>query len=613
MDWKDLGLKCGLEIHQQLDTKKLFCNCLSELPQGHPKTYKRVLRTSAGESGEVDVASLAEIEKGKYFIYQMFPKVTCLVELDEEPIHEINEEALKITVETAKLLNAKLVDEIQVMRKTVVDGSNTSGFQRTALVATDGNISLVGKNISIQSVCIEEEAAKIVERTTDYDVYDLSRLGIPLVEIATGPDIRSPEEARQVAEHLGMILRSTGKVKRGIGTIRQDLNVSIEGGTRIEIKGAQELRMLSELVEKEAHRQYHLIQLKQDLVARNVRKPQPNPIDVTQVMKNCESKTVKKIIEENGVVLGMRLPAMAGLLGIELYPNYRFGSECAGYAKIEAGVAGIFHSDELPSSAQAQPKYGISFNEVHAVRKLLDLKKGDAFFMVAGNANSARKAVDAVCRRIRLAFEGVPKEVRKANDDGSTTYLRPIPGAARMYPETDTGLIKIPDVGDVKIELIDQKIKRLESAGISKDLATQLAKSAEVSFFDFVMAKYPELEPLFVAKTLLLSPKEIESRLKLKTENLNDEIFELLFAAVHDKKISKEAVFEALVDICKGNKFDILKYGSLSDEELEKKLRKIISDHPKMPFNGLIGKAMEELRGKAEGKKIVGLLKKLSG
>ncbi|MEK6968299.1 MAG: Glu-tRNA(Gln) amidotransferase subunit GatE, partial [Nanoarchaeota archaeon] len=493
MEWKELGLKCGLEIHQQLDTKKLFCSCSTQLPEGHAKTFKRILRASAGEIGEIDVASLAEMEKGKFFIYQAFPKTTCLVELDEEPIHEINQEALKITVEVAKLINSTLVDEIQIMRKTVVDGSNTSGFQRTALIGTDGNITLGGKKITIQTVCIEEEAAKIVERTQEYDVYDLSRLGIPLVEIATGPDISSPAEARQVAEHLGMILRSTGKVKRGLGTIRQDINVSIEGGTRVEIKGAQELRMLSELVEKEAHRQYHLIQLKQDLLTRNIRKPQPNPIDVTNLMRSCDSKTLKKIIDNGGVVLGMRLPGMAGLLGMELYINYRFGSECAGYAKVEAGVAGIFHSDELPSSSASEPKYGISYGEVHAVKKMLDLKKGDAFFMVAGSPGSAKKAVEAVCKRIRLAFEKVPAEVRKANDDGSTTYLRPMPGAARMYPETDIGLIKVPDVGDVKIELIDQKIKRLESVGISKDLATQLAKSAEMSFFDFVLAKYPEL------------------------------------------------------------------------------------------------------------------------
>lgn len=571
----------------------------------HPrKTFKRVLRASAGETGQVDVASLAEMEKGKYFIYQEFPRTTCLVELDEEPIHDINSEALFIAIQAAKLFNAQIAEEIQVMRKTVVDGSNTSGFQRTALVARNGKIDLPSKAISIQTVCIEEEAAKIVERKPEYDVFDLSRLGIPLVEIATGPDITSPDEVRLVAEHIGMILRSIGKVKRGIGTIRQDLNVSIEGGTRVEIKGAQELRLLGQLVEKEAHRQYHLLQLKEDLKAKGVRKPSPNPIDVTHLFAGSDSKILR-----NAGVIGMRLAGMAGFLGIELTPGFRFGSELAGYARIEAGVAGIFHSDELPSSEEAQPKYGITFKDVQAVRKFLDVKKGDAFFIVAGPA--AGKAVDSVCKRIRLAFEGVPAEVRKANEDGTTSYLRPMPGAARMYPETDIEIIKVPEVGEIKIELISDKIKRIEQSGVSKDIATQLAKSAELSFFDYITNKYPELENAFVAKTILLSPREIESRLKLETENLSNEILEKIFSAVHDKIISKDAAFEVMVDVCKEGKLNLEKYKLLSDEELESAVKKIVSDHPKMPFNGLIGKAMEELRGKAEGKKIVDALRRI--
>src|SRR3989338_3695922 len=197
MDWKDLGLRSGIEIHQQLDTTKLFCDCKSEIPiiESSGKV-KRYLRASAGEQGEVDVASLYEMEKGKYFEYITYPNLSCLVELDEEPIHEINQEALKIVLQVAKVLKAKIVDEIQIMRKTVVDGSNTSGFQRTALVARNGSLDVDGKKIGIQTVCLEEDSCMISERKEGEDIYNLSRLGIPLVEIATDPDMTDPAEVQ---------------------------------------------------------------------------------------------------------------------------------------------------------------------------------------------------------------------------------------------------------------------------------------------------------------------------------------------------------------------------------------------------------------------------------
>ena len=229
LDYKSLGLKCGIEIHQQLEGRKLFCSCKTEIRKGNPDfTVKRRLRAAAGEAGEIDIAARHEEEKGKEFIYHGYDDINCLVELDEEPPPPMNQEAIKTTLQVAKLLNAKIVDEIQVMRKTVVDGSNTSGFQRTALVAKDGFVKVGGKRIGIPTICLEEEACQIIERKKEYDVYNLSRLGIPLVEIATAPDIETPEECKEVAAKIGMVLRSVPGMKRGIGTIRQDVNVSIK-------------------------------------------------------------------------------------------------------------------------------------------------------------------------------------------------------------------------------------------------------------------------------------------------------------------------------------------------------------------------------------------------
>ncbi|MFH1505869.1 MAG: Glu-tRNA(Gln) amidotransferase subunit GatE, partial [archaeon] len=260
LDYKKLGFKAGIECHQQLEGKKLFCSCPTTIRKDKPDfTITRKLRASAGETGEVDQAALHEQKKDKYFIYQCYEDTTCLVETDSEPPHPINQDALKTCLQVSMMLNCKIVDEIQVMRKTVVDGSNTSGFQRTALVGRDGYLMLGNKKIRIPSVCLEEEACQVIERKKDHDVYNLSRLGIPLIEIATEPDMATPEEAKEVAAKIGMILRSTGACKRGIGSIRQDVNLSIKGGARTEVKGFQDYKSIPKVIEKETERQINLI------------------------------------------------------------------------------------------------------------------------------------------------------------------------------------------------------------------------------------------------------------------------------------------------------------------------------------------------------------------
>jgi len=274
LDYAKLGLKCGLEIHQQLDTKKLFCNCPSLLRQDEPDfVIKRKLHVVAGEAGEIDIAAKHEMEQDKEFIYQGY-NTTCLVELDEEPPHEINKEALEIVLQIAILLNAKIIPLAQIMRKTVIDGSNTSGFQRTVLIARDGYIETKQGKVRIESICLEEDAARIIERKKEVSIYRLDRLGIPLIEIATAPDIKSPSQAKEVALYLGDILRSC-KVKRGLGTIRQDVNISIKKGNRIEIKGVQKPELIVKAINSEVKRQKDLIE-KKEKVESQVRKVLPD-------------------------------------------------------------------------------------------------------------------------------------------------------------------------------------------------------------------------------------------------------------------------------------------------------------------------------------------------
>ncbi len=279
IDYEKIGFKCGLEVHQQLDSSKLFCNCPSVLRKDEPDfEVERKLHVVAGESGEVDIAAKHESEKNKTFVYQGYD-TTCLVELDEEPPHGINPDALKIAIQIALLLNCKIIPITQIMRKTVVDGSNTSGFQRTVLIAHDGYVESEKGKVGINAVILEEDAARkinddqIIGNSNEKTIYRLDRLGIPLVEIVTAPDIKNPEQAKEIGLKIGEILRSC-KVRRGIGTIRQDVSISISGGKRIEIKGLQEPKLIVPTINKEIQRQTELIKEKRSIP--EVRKGNPN-------------------------------------------------------------------------------------------------------------------------------------------------------------------------------------------------------------------------------------------------------------------------------------------------------------------------------------------------
>ena len=469
LNYNELGLKCGIEIHQQLEGKKLFCECRTEIRKGSPdfKVIRR-LRASAGEEGRIDQAALYEQKKQKYFVYRGYNDITCDVELDEEPPHPVNQEALKAVLQVAKMLNCEIVDEIQVMRKTVIDGSNTSGFQRTMLVGVNGFVKVNGRRIGVESVCLEEEACQIVERTSDYDVYNLSRLGIPLVEIATGPDIKTPEEAKEAASKIGMILRSTGKCKRGIGSIRQDVNLSIKGGARAEIKGFQEYKSIPKIMDYEIERQLKLI------------------------------KQGKK------------------------------------------------------------PK----------------------------------------------------EEVRKAEPDMKTSYLRPMPGMDRMYPETDLPPIK-PDVSGIKaVKTIEEKSNDIiKKYNISDDLAKKIVRK-DIDFVKFV-EPYKNVKPQFIAETLILRPKEIEKETKKEFDIFEHENeVQDLFYKINEGELTVGSAAPILTDIAEGKKYKPEQYKGVSDEDLEKEIAALVKKNPSAPVKALMGMLMAKHRGKIDGRKAMELLKK---
>ncbi len=602
-EYQKLGLKCGIEIHQQLEGKKLFCECPTQLREDPPHfTIQRKMRASAGESGEVDIAARQEQLRSRSFLYEGYRDTTCLVEADCEPPHELNQEALYTALQFSKMVGAEINPIIQVMRKTIADGSNTSGFQRTALISRGGRIDTEEGEVRIASILLEEDACKIVSETPEEKVYRLDRLGIPLIEVGTLPDIKSPEQCLETAKKIGMLLRSLPGIKRGLGTIRQDVNVSIREGARVEIKGAQELKQLPLLVELEIKRQSELLKIKEEL--RGLRMNELEVVDVSLLCKDCPSKIIQSTLEKQGKILAIKLHGLNGFLGRELQPNYRIGTEFSGRAKIKAGVGGIFHSDELPA-------YGIEDKYVKLFRKKLKCDSQDAFVLVADEERKAKMALEVVHERATGLLLGVPKEVRKANPDGTTSFLRPMPGAARMYPETDVPLVRPTREGIELPEPLEEKIKRYqEELKLSPDLAIFLAKSSKVLLFEELVKKYPEIKAAFIAETLTSSLLEIKRKYAQDPEKLTDDHFRELFECLQQKKIHKDIVLDVLIDMCQGV-FDIKKYESLGTEEIHLRLKEIVAKNKSAPFPALMGIAMKELAGKASGKFISEELKKI--
>jgi len=618
LDYQAIGLKCGIEIHQMLDTHKLFCSCPSVLRDDKPDVVvRRNMRAVAGETGEIDVAARHEMEKGNYFLYEAYSDTTCLVELDEEPPHPMNSEALRTVLQISKMLNADIVDEVQVMRKTVVNGSNTSGFQRTSLVAVNGWMEVDGKRVGVPTISVEEDAAKDIEKGVDKDgrrftVFRLDRLGIPLIEIGTDPDITSPSMCKDAAEKIGMILRSTGKVARGLGTIRQDVNVSVRGGARIEIKGAQDLKMVPTLVDYEARRQLALLEIRDNLLKKRAELCENeiflSSTKVTDIFKDTDCKFVNAAIQKGQDVVGFKIEGFAGLLGHETQPGKRLGSELSDYAKVKTGIGGIIHSDEKLD------KYKFTDAEIDAVKKALSVGADDAFAMIVADADTAERAMGFVQERLNTCFSGVPREVRKANPDGTTTYMRPMPGAARMYPETDIPPIK-PDISGIKMPelLTDAKDRFKEKYKMAEDLARDLTKSGKHAVFEDFVERFGNVKPAFIAETMISTPKILRRKYKVDETRLQDSDFEKIFSLLHEGKLTKDPVEDILVAICKGESVDYSKYEPLSEDELEKEIKNVLRESEGLEFKAVIGKVMGSLKGRAEGKKIMEMLKRLNG
>ena len=618
LDYQALGLMCGIEIHQQLDSaSKLFCGCPTKLREVDDSDFEffRYLRPSRSELGEIDRAALEEVLVSRKFIYKSYD-TTCLVEADEEPPREINPEALEISLVIAKLLKMRIVDEVQTMRKTVIDGSNTSGFQRTAYIASDGYIETSCGKVGIGILCLEEEAARIIDDRGDELVYSLDRLGIPLVEIGTAPDIVSPAHARESAQILGMILRSTGRVKRGLGTIRQDVNVSIRGGARVEVKGVQDLNLIDKIVELEALRQVRLLEIKDELQRRKASED-CQITDVTQLFSSTGSKVIKSSLKNGGVILACVLKRFNGLVGKEVQPGRRLGTELSDRAK-RAGVGGIFHTDELPA-------YGITSEEVKAVRSLLNAADDDCVVMVTAPLDRAHKALQGVAARAGEALDGVPEETRRALPDGASEYMRPLPGSARMYPETDVPSVVIDDRMLEKLvlpELFAERAARFErDYGLNQELSKVMAASPNYQLFEEIQKRY-NLTPSIVVRALETVPIEL-SREGVPVANLTDQHYLDSFALVSESRVAKEGLTDLLrtlaehPEVCVAEAVLSAGLTGVDISRVENVVREVLTGKADLvrskgerSIAPLMGLVMKELRGKADGSLVSAILKK---
>ncbi|AKU08879.1 MULTISPECIES: Glu-tRNA(Gln) amidotransferase subunit GatE [Haloferax] len=611
-DYEDLGLVAGLEIHQQLDTEtKLFCGCPTDLrePDEAARTFTRFLHPTKSELGELDDAALEESRVEREFEYLAYDS-TCLVEEDDEPPHELDHEARTVAMQIAELLDMNVVDEAHVMRKLVIDGSNTSGFQRSSLIAQEGEIQTSEGPVSVVDLMLEEESAQRVEERDDGVLYSLDRLGIPLVEIGTGPDISSPEQAREAAQTIGMLLRSTGTVKRGLGTIRQDVNVSIADGARVEIKGVQALDQIDEIVRFEVGRQAELVEIRDELQSRDA--SVGDVADATDVFEDSDSGVIRGALDAGGKVTAVPLYGFDGLVGRELQPDRRLGTELSDHAK-RHGAGGIFHTDELPA-------YGVTEAEVEALRDAVDAGPEDAVAIVADDPETADLAIDAVAERAAVAIEEVPEETRGANDDGTTRYLRPLPGAARMYPETDVLTVDL-DPSDVETpELLTEKVDRYQDEfGLDAGLAEQVAYGRKMPLFE--EAVDAGIDATFAAGLLESTLTELR-RDDVAVAGLTDDHLLAVMHLVEDGDLAKEGVNDVLATIAEDPSLTAEEaveeagLSGVSEDEVREAIAEVVERNADQveeqgmgAFSALMGEAMGALRGKADGEIVSDVLR----
>jgi len=614
--YQDLGLKCGLEIHQQLKTeKKLFCNCKAVLhKEGPSAVILRHMRPTLSELGEYDGTALMEFKTKKDVIYQLYDDTVCTYEMDDTPPFKINQQAMDIAIEIALLHNCSIVDEIHISRKQYLDGSIPTGFQRTGIIGIEGSIPYKDRNIGIIQIGLEEDACREISDEGHKIIFKTDRLSIPLVEVVTYPDIKNPKEAGEVANLIGRILRTTGKVRRGLGSTRQDVNVSIKGGTRVELKGVPKLQYISKAVANEARRQKALLDIRDELRLRGVSQEtfHSDYKDATSILKNSNFKRLKETVKNKGKIYAIALRFFAGILDENTQPGKTFGDEIAGRVRVIACL------DVMPNILYDThfEEFGLKPKEITQLKELFNIKSTDSIVLVWGSENDVKTAIEEIRIRALEATSGVPSETRQVFSDGTNDFERILPGPDRMYPDTDSPPTPILEKN---LEYIKKDLpeplweceKRLKDMKLPTDLIGSLCISHNLKLFNKIVDNL-DVNPILVAVTL----EEKIKWLKRKGKNvdlISEEDIYQLFKMLKAGNIAKEAIdpiLKFLADNPYKNVKDAikkLKINPISDQELEKIIDKVLKNYsnPRKvsdPFKIIMGEVMKEARNRIDGK-----------
>ncbi len=488
-DLNKLGFKCGVEIHQQLLTdKKLFCRCPAGLySTEHHAEVLRHMRPTLSEMGVYDGCALMEFKTKKEIVYLLNKESVCTYDMDDTPPFPINEQALEIAIELALLCGCGVVDEMHIARKQYLDGSIPTGFQRTGIVGINGSIPFEGKKIGVSHFSIEEDACREVEDSGHFIHFRTDRLGMPLIEVVTEACFKSPEEAARGVRHIGRLLRASGKVRRGIGAVRQDVNVSIEGGRRVEIKGVPRYQLIPALTRIEALRQKALLEIRDELKRRKITQDSLKAVeeDITDVLRNSRSPILSDAIAKGHRIRAIKLVGLSGILNTPTQPGRMFSSELAGRVRVIAcldEIPNLFHTDNYP-------EYTRNHIDSRAIRLALKLGPQDVGVIVWGPEGDTITATAEIKNRIVEACDGVPCETRQHLRDGLTDFERILPGADRMYPDTDHPPVRIAAerVERIRNALPEPTYKieeRFRSYGIPEDAIADLALSPRIKLVD---------------------------------------------------------------------------------------------------------------------------------
>lgn len=545
--YEDLGFMCGLEVHQQLKTeKKLFCHCQAGVYQKHgfyDAEIVRHMRPTLSEMGGYDGTALMEFKTKKNIVYHIANATTCTYDIDDTPPFKINKQALGIALEVALLLKTNIVGELHITRKQYLDGSIPAGFQRTGIISIEGQIPLKNKTVRIIQLSIEEDSCREISDIGHVRIYSTDRLGMPLIETVTYPDMKTPDEAAEAANYIRFLNRSTGKVRTGIGAAREDVNVSIYGGTRVEIKGVSHISYIPELVHNEAFRQKSLLEIRNDLIKRI---PHFEQWKISHIILKGDSitpisKKLKNNLDIQHSLVGVNLSGFKDILSFFTGPGRMFSDEISDRLKVIACIEkpNMIHSENFENEE-------IDFEYLS---KLLKAKKNDAQIIFWGPEDDISTALDTIEERCKLAFIGVPNETRKSFASGTTMFERVLPGADRMYPDTDSAPISINqeliDIASINLPVdVVTQITKLNNWDIPADTFFYILRYNLVPLIEKICDDF-KAEPRFVGTLLGHKLKFLQGRYKQNLPFDFERIYQL-FSIVLEQGIEREIIYKML-------------------------------------------------------------------